>query len=672
MKKKTPITVDHLWQLDRVAGASLSPDGAQAVCSVTSYAMDKNQGSTSLWLLSTFGGAPRRLTQCGDKDGQPQWSPRGDRIAFIARREQQGDTDAAPQLYLIAPDGGEAVRASHHACGVEAFKWFPDGKRIAFITWLWPEERGDKAQARRHKAEQERKESAYVTTEVQHRWWDRNLPMGRVPHLLVLDVASGKTIELLEGSGVSLPLADPDAAMFDIAPDGRQIAFVFDPQPVQRAENVRALAEIDLRSRRIRRLVDDTGWNCDAPRYSPDGTRIAFIASHQGLRQTMPGWLASTDRRGAWTLHSDGWDRSVARPLRWAADAASILFTAEDRGRCPLWRFDLAARSAAIVVPGGWVREFDAAGDTVLVAADSQGHPTQLRVVRGAGPAARIERFNDPLLDRLALGNHEAIDVSGALGEPVQVWLTYPPGFDRKRRHPLLHSIHGGPHAAAGDTWHWRWNTQVFAAQGYVVASVNYHGSSGFGDAFGESITQRYGALELQDIEAATDHLLGQKWIDRKRVFASGGSYGGYLVAWMNAHLPAGRYHAYVCHAGCWDWVSMFGGDAPGWFKKELGAHFWDDMARVHAQSPHAFAKGLTTPTLVSHGALDYRVPDAQGLAYYNTLKAQAIDARLVWFPDENHWVLKPRNTTLWYAEFFGWLARHDPALKSARRAASR
>jgi dipeptidyl aminopeptidase/acylaminoacyl peptidase len=203
----------------------------------------------------------------------------------------------------------------------------------------------------------------------------------------------------------------------------------------------------------------------------------------------------------------------------------------------------------------------------------------------------------------------------------------------------------------------------LFAAQGYVVASVNYHGSSGFGYAFLDSITHRWGELELQDVEAGTDWLLAKRWVDRKRIFATGGSYGGYMVAWMNGHVPGGpdrRYQAYVCHAGCYDWVGMFADDAWHWHAKELGSWFWDDMPQVAKQSPHAFAAAMSTPTLVIHGALDYRVPDAQGLAYYNTLKAKGVDARLLWFPDENHWILKPRNSQLWYAEFFAWLKRHD------------
>jgi dipeptidyl aminopeptidase/acylaminoacyl peptidase len=323
-------------------------------------------------------------------------------------------------------------------------------------------------------------------------------------------------------------------------------------------------------------------------------------------------------------------------------------------------------------VRGGWVQAFDKAAGVLLTVDDAADRPGRAHVHPPLGEPRRIERFNDALLARVALGHYEEIEVTGALGDPVQVWLYYPPGFDAGKRYPLMHVIHGGPHTSVGDNWHYRWNNLLFAAQGEgrVVAVVNYHGSSGFGYAFLDSITHRWGELELQDIEAATTALLRKPWADKQRVFATGGSYGGYLVAWMNGHVKPGRYAAYVCHAGCFDWTGMFADDAYTWHAKELGAWYWDDPAQIARQSPHAHAAGMRTPTLVVHGALDYRVPDAQGLAYYNTLKALGVEARLLWFPDENHWVLKPRNSRLWYREFNDWLVRHDPGCAPRGRTA--
>ncbi len=692
--KTRPITVDELWKFERLGAPSLSPDGAQAVASLTRYSMDENKASSQLWLLSTLGGEPRPLTASGDKDGAPRFSPRGDLVAFTAQREQQGTKDKTTQLYLIAPDGGEARRAATVATGVGAFRWFADGRRIAFLSWVWPELKGHKAQAERHKQFSERKETGYVTSEAQYRFWDHNLPMGRVVHLHLLELGKdgteGKVRDLFEGTPYELPRADPSAEHFDVSPDGRSLVFCFDPAPEKRIDGRSALVELDLKTGHFTTLLQDTAWDFAAPRYSPDGQRIAFTAQHVGLKHTMPSQLALLERQGAgkgkgkskakatqprWEVVSAEWDHEVQTPLQWENDGSALLFPAEQQGRRHLWRFDLADRRAEVLVKGGWLGGFDKAAGTLVTLADSALHPAWLTAHLPGSEPRRIERFNDELMAQLSLGGVDEVWFAGAdaagsgTGDPVQMWLTYPPGFDPKKQYPVMHSIHGGPHTGPGDNWHYRWNTHVFAAQGYVVASVNYHGSSGFGNAFLDSITHRWGELELQDIERATDWLRRKPWVARDRVFATGGSYGGYMVAWMNGHVKPGRYQAYVCHAGCFDWVGMFADDAYTWHAKELGAWYWDDMARVHTQSPHAFAKNFSTPTLVIHGALDYRVPDAQGLAYYHTLKAMNVDARLLWFPDENHWILKPRNSRLWHEEFFGWLAAHDPGRRPAKPA---
>ena len=700
MAKKKPFTIDDLWQVERLGAPSLAPDGAQAVAAVTSFSMDENKPSSSLWLLSTLGGRPRRLTACGDKDGGPRWSPDGHLVAFTAKREQQGRKDDEPQLYLIAPDGGEARRAAEVATGVEAFRWCPDGRRLVFISWVFPQLKGTKAQAKAHREFKERKETGYVTSEAMYRYWDHNLPMGRVPHLHLLEIdadgGAGAVRDLFEGTFYELARAEPDATHFDVSPDGRHVVFAFDPAAEKRTDGRFALAELELKSGKVRVIAQHAEWDFGSPRYSPDGTRVAFTASHQEVKHTMPAQLAVLERAtGAWEVVSAEWDHEVHAPIHWEDDGQAVLFLAEQRGRSHLWRFDLPDRRAEIVARGGWVSAFDKAAGTLVTLTDTALHPARLAVHPPGGEARRIESFNDALLARFEFGHVEEMWIEGARaaappkaakgakganaaraaktateGDPVQVWLTYPPGFDPKKKYPLLHNIHGGPHTGPGDNWHYRWNTQLFAAQGYVVASVNYHGSSGFGFAFKDSITHRWGELELQDVERATDVMLAKPFIDRERVFAAGGSYGGYMVAWMNGHVDAGRYKAYVCHAGCFDWVAMFADDAWAWHAKELGAWYWDDIAKPQSQSPHAFARHMTTPTLVIHGALDYRVPDAQGLAYYNTLKARGVDARLVWFPDENHWILKPRNSRLWYGEFFDWLKRHDPAQAAPGKAA--
>ncbi|HEX2011324.1 MAG TPA: S9 family peptidase [Roseateles sp.] len=692
----TPLSADDLWQLERLGAApSLAPDGRRLVCSLTRGDLERNTSSSHLWLFPTQpdeAAPPRPLTRCGDKDGQPAWSPRGDRIAFLARREQEGSKDATRQLYLIPADGGEARRASDFAPGIESFKWLPDGRRIVFAAWVWPALKGAAAQARRYRTEvSERKESGYVTSEAYYRHWDANLPMGRVLHLLLLDLDSGRIRDLFEGRPLELPREDLGNAAYDVSPDGRRIAFVHDPAAEPRQGNRLALAELALTGReQARALIDDPAWDIAAPSYRPDGAALAVTAARIGRRHTAlakpalveglgrasrPRWRLLPEPAGAIDLH-------VEAPLRWAGRA--LLFMAQWQGRCHLWRQAMdEAGTRRIVQHGGWVQGFDVAGDLIVSAADSARHPLRLYALRGRDEGGtgvqpqRLDRCNDTLLARRRLGEVRELTIAGARGDPVQLWLTLPAGFAPRRRHALLQVLHGGPHSAAGDSFSYRWNAHVLASRGHVVAQLNYHGSSGFGEDFRASIMGRQGELELQDIEAASDWLLAQPWADARRLSAAGGSYGGFLVAWMNGHVPGGpaaRYRSHVCHAGVFDRIATFSADSYHERPRDLGARYWEDLPKVLAQSPASFAGAMRTPTLVIHGAQDYRVPDCNGLAYYNTLKARGIEARLLWFPDEHHWVLKPANSRLWYREFLDWVLHHDAAgaVKARRPVAPR
>ena len=311
------ITVDDLWQLERLGVPSLSPDGAQAVAAVTRFSMDDNKSSSSLLLLSTLGGAARPLTQAGEKDGQPLWSPRGDRIAFVAKREQQGVKDDAPQLYLIAPDGGEAERTTTVATGIEGFRWFPDGKRIAFVSWVWPQLKGGKAQAKQAKEFKDRKETGYATSEAQYRFWDHHLPMGRVAHLHVMDLAGGeaKVRDLFEGTPYELTRADPGHDCFDISPDGRRIAFVFDPAAEKRVGNCFALAEMDVKSGRVEVIVQDTPgtWPRRATARTARTSRLS-PATRASSTRCRRSWRCGNARRtpGTWSA-ANGTTRCTRR-----------------------------------------------------------------------------------------------------------------------------------------------------------------------------------------------------------------------------------------------------------------------------------------------------------------------------------------------------------------------
>jgi dipeptidyl aminopeptidase/acylaminoacyl peptidase len=665
-----PLSVEALWAIKRIGVPTISPDGALACAAVTAYDMERNDSRTELWLFPTGLAAaargraarPRRLT-AGDKDSDPQWSPDGRFIAFTAKRKD----DDEPQLYLIAPDGGEATRLVTRAAGCAAPKWFPDGRRIAFVSWVWPDLATEALQARRRREVKDAKVKAHATERAECRYWDRWLADGREPHVFVCDVASGRCRDALAGTGLALPPWEPSADDFDIAPDGRELALNVDLAPEPGMRNQTDIVTVSLASRRKRVLTAATGTSDAHPRYSPDGRWLAFHAFDTARAFNDQGHLTLLARRdGTMQRLARRFDRPLTN-VAWTPDSRAVLFTAEDRGRQGVWRLDIATADGSLargnpvpLVPGGVVGGFAQSRDGAVLAFERSGtrYPPALFACRADGGGERpIETVNRALLARHAFGDVREFEVKGWGGEAIQVWAVFPPGFTPRRKWPLLHSIHGGPHTAHVDGWHFRWNAQVFAGHGYVVVGVNYHGSSGFGRKSLESITARYGAKEYADIEAATDYLLRQGYIDRRRLVASGGSYGGYLVAYMNGNTD--RYRAYVCHAGCYDWVSMMAADGYRFLDAELGAFHWADPARVMRQSPHHYVQRAKTPTLVIHGEQDYRVPATQALQYYQSLRARGVAARLVWFPDENHWILKPQNSRLWYREFFAWLGRY-------------
>ena len=678
MSAKRLITTEDLWSLKRVGAATVSPDGRWACAAVTRYDMEKNEGTSQLWLLSTDGKRQKQLTR-GKHDSDPHWSPDGQWIAFVAKRGDGKDADEDSQIYLIAADGGEARRLTNLATGVGGLRWFPDSRRIAFSSWVWPELTTGKAQAKRLKQDKDDKVKATAIEHNNYRYWDHWFARGRVPHLHVAEVATGKTRDLFAGMRFHLPMAEPGPGNYDISPDGKEIAFSydFDPDPKLGAPDIVAM---DLKSGKWTKFTDRTSAVDDAPRYSPDGRWIAFLSYDTGKSYNEQARLWLIERAtGTLTSLTGGWDRGVDVPLVWAADSRSLYFTAETEVAQPIWRLGLDETAPVELIRGpghgGTASQLrlSADGATLVYARASQAHPPTLLAAASDGSGERpIERFNRKLLDELKLGAAQSVTVTGFDGDPVQMWILTPPDFDAdkpgKAKYPLMQVIHGGPHTCWNDTWHWRWNMQLFAAGGYVVAAVNYHGSTGWGQKFVSSISGDLGRRELADVEAGTDHMLASGYIDRNRVVAAGGSYGGYMVAYMNGNVPGDRYKAYVCHAGCFDWVAMMGSDGYFWMQPELGGFAWEDETRVLKQSPHHYAANFSTPTLVLHGELDYRVPYYQGLAYYNTLRAKQVPSRLVFFPDENHWILKPQNSVLWYREFLGWCDRYAGRKKAKRK----
>jgi dipeptidyl aminopeptidase/acylaminoacyl peptidase len=652
-----PMTFEDIWAVRRVGPPSMAPDGKRCVVDVTTYDIEKDDSTSELWLLATDGKSQRQLTSSGGKDSGPVWSPDGQWIAFTSKR----GTDESAQVYVISPTGGEAKRLSHLPMSPAALKWAADSSRVFCIAWTWPDAPTDDAYKKKEKDLKETKSKAFVIDDAAFRYWDKWIADGKRPYVFAIDAKSGEHKNLMGGSGKHLPPYEPTAHDYDISPDGKELCFV--------AENVKEIGldiNHDLYTLALDRegakpvvITADNPAQDTNPVYSPDGRHIAFT------RQTTKFFYADRiqvmlhERSGGTRSLTADFDYSCTNP-KWMTDSNRLYFDVEQRG---FHRVGFANIEKPVVNVGGpdaSERTMDVAKHDRVSAyiVTSFDRPPQVYSHRPtAGSTIPIDHFNDELVSRWKRGKLENRTFNGADDKDVQMWVFYPPDFDAAKKWPLVQMVHGGPHNAITSDFSFRWNPQLWAAQGWVVAVVNFHGSSGFGQSFTDSITGDLGTKPMTDIMKATDWFEQQPWIDKSRMAAAGGSYGGYMMAWLNGHTD--RFKALVCHAAVYNWHSMLASDLVKGRERSLGAPPWGNLEKIDRQSAQRFAANFKTPTLVLHGEKDFRVPVTQGFEFYNTLRQKGVPTRLVYFPDENHWVLKPQNSRLWHKEVFAWLTKY-------------
>ena len=499
---------------------------------------------------------------------------------------------------------------------------------------------------------------ARIYTSLLYRHWN-HWQGARRSHLMVVPLSGGDPKDLTPGSLDVPPFSLGGGDDYAISPDGAEVCYAMNSDPVPAISTNSDLYAVSIAGGAARKITSNPGAD-NGPQYSPDGKYLAWRA------QIRPGY--ESDRWRLWVMErasgrvtdlTENIDRWVGSFV-WSPDSASLFFTVEDRGRQSIQFKSVKGGEARVAVSGDNhldEMQFTPDGKTLIYTQQSGAQPAGIyRASSSGGAAVALTHINDAVLNTHEMTPLEEFWVDGADGARVQSFVVKPYGFREDQKYPVLMLIHGGPQGAWGHSWTYRWNAQVFAAAGYVVVMPNPRGSTGYGQKFIDEINGDWGGRAFDDIMAVADHVVTSlPYADGSRMAAAGGSYGGYMIDWILGHTQ--RFKALVSHDGVYDLRSEFGETEELWFPLwEFGGTPWDNPEMYARWSPSLFAKEFHTPTLAIHGELDYRVPVGQGLQLFTALQLQKVPSKLLLFPDEGHWVLKPQNSLLWYKTFIDWI----------------
>jgi dipeptidyl aminopeptidase/acylaminoacyl peptidase len=661
--EKRSITFQDLISLHRLSEPQLSPDAKWIAYTVSTPDLEANHSVRDIWLVpTTAGGEPRQLTR-GGSDTRPRWSPDGQKLAFISARS------STPQIYWIALAGGEATRLTNLSTGADNELWSPDGHTLAFISSVYPDCHDDACNSQRDAAKEKSKVKAHIYEKLLYRhwteWWD-----GKRSHLFVTAATTDGTSaprDLTPGANYDVPPFNegaPEAIAF--SPDGKELAFTANTDKDEALSTNGDLFTVPTSGANEPQRITTNPGNDWGPAYSPDGKWIAYRAQLLGGFEADRWRLMIYDRQTGKSINrTEDFDRSV-ESYAWTPDSTHIYFQAEDKAEMPLYAIAAAPGTAPkVVLAGSYNADFDLSRDgrTLALARTSLTMPAEIFTANSDGTNLRqLTHQNSALLAQLDLPAAESFWFEGAEKTQVEGLLIRPPHFDPTKKYPMLLLIHGGPQGAWTDAWGYRWNQQVMAAPGYVVVMVNPRGSTGYGQKFTAEISRDWGGKVYDDLMKGLDAAIAKyPFIDGARVGAAGGSYGGYMIDWISTHTD--RFKCLISHAGPYDLVSEYGATEELWFADwEFAGPPWSHPELYRKWSPNEYAAALAkfkTPTLVVGGELDFRVPYNQDLEFFTALQVQGVPSKLVIFPDEGHWVLKPQNSQLWYATFLDWLARY-------------
>lgn len=670
--------VDDLFAFKRVAAPQISPDGKWVVYQLATVDLEKNKSSTALWVAATDGKTPpKALTDPkGKRDAAPRWSPDGTRVLFESSRS------GSSQLWVVGTDGGEPKQLTAISTGASGGVWSPDGASVAFVSTVYPEfsEKPFAESDKLNKAKDEEIEKSPVKaktfTRLFYRHWDDYVGDKR-QHLFVCKADGTGAHDATPGDRDANPTSSTFSSGDDytFSPDGKYLVFTAVPEKEEAWSTNYDICRVSVTntSTKWETLTKDNKAADGGPKFSPDGKKLAWRAQKKAGYEadTWVVYVADakpdgaldgkpqpvTDTSGSTSVNEFAW--------RVKKGKLEIALTADGQGTTSLEYDPLggngyceAVKNRATGSRSALSYSRDGLGACLIVA---MNRPAEVFV----GESLNVSNANETLLAALDLPRPESVEVPVEGGVKMQMWVLKPPGFDDKKKWPVAYLVHGGPQGAWEDAWSFRWNPQAWAAQGYVVVMPNPRGSTGFGQKFVDEITGDWGGKCYRDLVAGLDHVEKLPYVDKERIASAGGSFGGYMMNWFAVSDIAPRFKCLVTHCSVYNFESMWGTTDELWFDEwEHGGLPWEKPGKYAEFSPHKKAGNMAkhkTPMLIIHNDLDFRCPIGQGHELFSALQRQGVPSRFVNFPDEGHWVLKPRNSEHWHKEVFAWLKKYAP-----------
>ncbi len=652
--RKKPFDIETLYRLKYPSSPQWSPDGSRILFTVTSYDLPKGTSNIDIYTVAADGSGLRQLTQSDKPDTSPRWSPDGMSFVFVSARD---DDD---QLWLMPIDGGEPRQLTHLSTGVDSPTWSPDGKLIAFASSVFPELGADDAKTKALLDDIKKSPfKAHVAEHLLFRHWT-SYADGRTSHILVMDVASGKVMDVTPGEFEAPAFELGGGVGFSFSPDSKELCYTSSHEPAddQAFTTNKDLFVVPATGGKAVNITQANKAADSHPLYSPDGKWIAY------LRQEQPGYesdrfrLALYDRKaGTSTVLTEGFDNWVT-DFEWSSDSRSIVFQAAVQGRFPLYR---------VSVPDGRIDRvrgivstaaFDLSSkQQVTFTASTVDDPPELYASDPGGPKSRrITAFNQAVADEVDIRPVEEMWIPGADGTPVDTFIVKPHGFAKGKKYPLILNVHGGPQYQWADSFRGDW--QVYPGAGYVVAFPNPHGSIGYGQAYTLAISKDWGGKVYEDVMKVTDALGRLDYVDADKMGVMGWSYGGYMMDWLLGHTD--RFKAVASMMGVYDLRSFWGSTEELWFPEwDIGGTPWQDPDAYHKWSPSSYAANFKTPTLVITGEKDYRVPYTQSIQLFTTLRRRGVPSRIVVFPNDGHWPNTVKSMPIYYAAHLDWFHRY-------------